>query len=546
MDLSLVIVSVSLWLSLHAAIGGVAAVPTIQLDRGVFIGNSTGTVDKFLGIPFALPPTGDRRFRLPEPNHPYEGAYNATVFGNSCPQQTATPTIPNEIVGEILSTYILVEGAHPQSEDCLSLNVWAPANTTADANLPVLAWIYGGGWEVGETATYNGEAVVQGSLNIGMPIIYVSMNYRLAAFGFLASREVKEAGVGNLGLHDQRQALRWIQTYIGTFGGDKDRVTIWGESAGSVSVALQMITNGGNSEGLFHGAFMQSGSPLIVGDITHGQPYYDLIVNEVGCNGTEDTLQCLREAPYEKFQAASSSTPSLFSNTSLNLVWMPRTDGKFLTEDPQTLVKKGHVADIPFVNGDCDDEGTLFSLSSLNATSDEDTLKYIQSVYYPKTSSQELDPVLQLYSSDPSEGSPFNTSSNNTLSPQYKRIAAIQGDIWFQGPRRLFFEYRSEKQNTWSYLYKGFKSTPFLGSFHSSDLIGIYGPGSDLGNFVIRFATGLDPNHGNTTIYWPRYTQKSRKLMTILDGSVPLTIGEDDFREEGIKYLTQLMLQNPL
>ena len=89
----------------------------------------------------------------------------------------------------------------------------------------------------------------------------------------------------------------------------------WGESAGSVSVALQMITNGGRSEGLFHGAFMQSGSPLIVGDITHGQPYYDLIVNEVGCNGTEDTLQCLREAPYEKFQAASSSTPSLFSNT---------------------------------------------------------------------------------------------------------------------------------------------------------------------------------------------------------------------------------------
>ena len=89
----------------------------------------------------------------------------------------------------------------------------------------------------------------------------------------------------------------------------------WGESAGAISIAFQMITNGGHSEGLFHGAFMQSGSPLILGDITHGQPYYDLIVKEVGCNGTEDTLQCLREAPYDRLQAASSSTPSFFSNT---------------------------------------------------------------------------------------------------------------------------------------------------------------------------------------------------------------------------------------
>ena len=90
-------------------------------------------------------------------------------------------------------------------------------------------------------------------------------------------------------------------------------------------------------------------------------------------------------------------------------------------------------------------------LTPTHHSSDEDTLKYIQSVYYPKTPLQELNAVLQLYSSDPSEGSPFNTSSNNTLSPQYKRISAIQGDLWFHGPRRLFFKYLSEKQKTWSY-----------------------------------------------------------------------------------------------
>ena len=172
----------------------------------------------------------------------------------------------------------------------------------------------------------------------------------------------------------------------------------------------------------------------------------------------------------------------------MNLVWMPRVDGVFFTEAPQTLVKTGHVANIPFVNG-----AYLYLLSSIDQrwvhtksrrlrwwgyiifplvikcnvgfsqkfhrslltpihhSSEEDTLNYIRSDYYPKTPLHELDAVLQLYPSDPSEGSPFNTSSNNTLSPQYKRISAIQGDIWLHGPRRLFFKYRSEKQKIWSY-----------------------------------------------------------------------------------------------
>jgi acetylcholinesterase len=142
----------------------------------------------------------------------------------------------------------------------------------------------------------------------------------------------------------------------------------WGQSAGAISVSLQMLTNGGNTEGLFRAAFMQSGSPIPVGDITRGQPYYDFLVEHTNCTGSSDTLACLRAAPYDQLQAAIDSTPSLFSYQSLALAWGPRADGYFLTDDPQKLVQQGQVARIPFVSGECDDEGTLFSLSQVNVT----------------------------------------------------------------------------------------------------------------------------------------------------------------------------------
>jgi carboxylesterase type B len=146
-----------------------------------------------------------------------------------------------------------------------------------------------------------------------------------------------------------------------------------------------MVTNGGNPEGLFRAAFMESGSPIPVGDITHGQGYYDFIVEVTECAGSSDTLQCLREVPYETLMDAINQTPNIMSYQvsrsinnaldtdpylqSLALAWFPRVDGVFLTADPQELVLKGSVADIPFITGDCDDEGTLFSIPTINITS---------------------------------------------------------------------------------------------------------------------------------------------------------------------------------
>ncbi|TFY69725.1 hypothetical protein EVG20_g3020 [Dentipellis fragilis] len=512
----------------------------------IFFGQASGKVNKFLGIPFAQPPTGDLRFRLPKPNYPYSGTQTVTAFGPSCPQQDITIPIPAGLTQDAVDFLVnTVYGSiFPDSEDCLTINVVAPATAKPGDKLPVVTWIFGGGFQLGGTTIYDGVSIVQKSIDLGKPVVYVSMNYRLSAFGFLASDEVKQAGVGNLGLQDQREALRWIQKYIGSFGGDPTKVTIWGESAGAISVALHLLTNGGNPEGLFRAAFMESGSPIPVGDISHGQPYYDDLVQRTECTGSSDTLECLRQVPYSKLKAAMDKSPSILSYQSLKLAWLPRADGVFLKDTPQNLVQQGSVANVPFITGDCDDEGTFFSLSTLNITTEQQVHDYLKQNYFPQGSDAELTVILNAYPSDLTQGSPFNTGILNALSPQFKRLAALQGDAVFQAPRRFFLQKRSGKQNTWSFLSKRLKTLPFLGSVHGSDILNVYG-GGDMADYLVRFAANLDPN-GNTGINWPKYTTESPNLLTFLDGSIPLTITQDIYRSDGFDALTQLCLEHPI
>ncbi|KAF8895233.1 carotenoid ester lipase precursor [Infundibulicybe gibba] len=507
-------------LVLHVAASPLAS-PTVQLDGVTVTGTSAGSVSSFLGIPFALPPTGDRRFRLPEPISAYNTNFSAVSFGPSCPQQSFDLPILNGLLADAAdflanSIYGIV---FPDDEDCLTINVVKPASATATSKLPVVAWIYGGGFESG------GVTIATG-------------------FGFLASQEVKDAGVGNLGLQDQRQAFRWIQKYIGAFGGDPTKVTIWGQSAGAISVSLHMLSNGGNTEGLFRAAFMESGSPGPVGDITHGQQYYDAIVAQTGCSGSSDTLACLRTVPYAKLKAAINLSPSIFAYQSLHLAWLPRADGVFLTDAPQKLVQQGSVANIPFITGDCDDEGTLFSLSTLNITTEAQFKTYIQTVFFPGTSDSSVNTLAALYPGDIREGSPYDTGVFNALTPQYKRIASFIGDSMLQAPRRFFLNQRSGKQNTWSFLSKRLKILPILGSLHASDILNVYG-GGEMADYLIRFAATLNPN-GQTGINWPKYTTQSPQLLTFLDGLVPLTITQDTYRKDAMNFLTNVTLANPI
>ncbi|KIM43069.1 hypothetical protein M413DRAFT_26269 [Hebeloma cylindrosporum] len=514
--------------ALHAAyvLAAPLAGPTVSLDGATFVGKTSGTTEKYLGIPFAQPPVGNLRYRLPQSITYSGGTYDATNFGLSCGQQSISLPILTGLVAEVADYVVnsIFGKIFPDSEDCLTVNVVKPKTATAASKLPVVVWIFGGGFELGSPSMYDGGLIVSRSQALGSPVIYVSMNYRLTGFGFLASKEVKDAGVGNLGLQDQREALRWVNKYITQFGGDPNKVTIWGESAGAISASLQMLANGGNTEGLFRGAFMQSGAPIPVGDITHGQQYYDAVVKQTGCSGAADTLDCLR--------------------TSLHLAWFPRTDGVFLTDDPQKLVQQGKVAKIPYVTGNCDDEGTLFSLANVNVTTDAQFKSYLKNVFLPGITDAQVNKIAQLYPADITQGSPFSTGIFNALTPQFKRLAAFQGDGVFQAPRRWFLQNTADKQDVWVYVSKRLKLLPILGSVHASDILNSYG-GGEMGDHLIRFANKLNPNPASG-YQWPKYTLSARKMAAYLDGLIPIVTTEDTYRSDAMNYLTSLTLANPI
>ncbi|KAI9443553.1 carotenoid ester lipase precursor [Lactarius indigo] len=505
--------------------------PEVKLGSGNFIGIEKGKTHQFLGIPFAHPPTGDRRLRRPEAIQEYEG-FNYTVqkYGNSCPQQAFTLSKAFDKVPQVAGTINRIySNIMHDAEDCLNVNVVKPADANPDSNYPVLVWIYGGGFEIGGPSTYDGGKVVERSIELKQPVIY----------------EVKEAEVGNLGLQDQRVALRWVQKYISKFGGDPSKVTIWGESAGAISVAMQMITNGGNNEGLFRGAVMQSGGPIPVGDIKNGQRYYDFMVEKTGCQGRADTLDCLRKVPYTTYKKAMDESPNMFSYQALILAWLPRVDGIFLREPPQHSVLRGNVAKVPMITGNCDDEGSLFSLSSANITQ-----VYILLV------DKEIDVLLTHYPDDQRAGSPFDTGYNNVFSPQFKRIAALQGDFVFHSPRRLLLEKVAKTQPSWGFIHKRGKDIPFAGA--TADVPTSSSTGrisvnsfamleptqlSDLLNHIIFFTNKLDPNGNSGSGPKP---SKPKALIFQDDIYFPRVIGDDNYRTDAMQFMKNISLIRPI
>lgn len=527
--------------------------PQVNLDDAVFVGfrHTATATDAFLGIPYARPPTNERRLRLPEPVLPYEGLYYVQEYGKACPQQFLK--LPNGLDSELVqqvnkAVAQIYDAKSPSSEDCLTINVVKPSYATSKSLLPVVVWIFGGGFQIGSPNIYNGSSIVSRSIELNQPVIFVSMNYRLSALGFMPGKEVKAAGVGNLGLQDQRLALKWVQTYITEFGGDPSKVTIWGESAGAISVSLHMLANKGNQEGLFRGAIMQSGGPIPVGDIENGQPYYDFMVQKTGCSGSSDTLRCLRKVPYTTFKRAMDESPNFFAYQGLILAWMPRVDGVFLTEPPQHSVLRGHVSNVPMITGNCDDEGSLFSISTINITTSAQMKDYLKLYMMPTVKDSQVDLLLKYYPDDQRAGCPFDTGIKNALSPQFKRTAAIQGDFVFHGPRRLLLKHRADKQKSWGFIHKRGKNIPFIGAAHAIDIVAAFGPRGDLKDYVIRFTNNLDPNgKKGLGVPWPQWNPEKPKVIILQDGALfPIVVGDDNYRTDPLNLVANLSLLYPV
>lgn len=224
---------------------------------------------------------------------------------------------------------------------------------------------HGGGFEVGSPVTaisetdflraqainYNPGGLLKTAVEMDQPIITVSANYRLNAFGFSASREMADAGLLNLGLEDQRLAMRWVKKHIAQFGGDPDHVVIFGESAGSWSVNAHLLWDDGDSEDLFHGAIAASGGPVMVEGPERQQAVFDNMVAATNCTEAADKIACLKAASFEDIMASVNEEGFLLGPRSLASTWTIRPDGDHLKDSPHRLVATGNIANVPLMIG---------------------------------------------------------------------------------------------------------------------------------------------------------------------------------------------------
>ncbi|KAK7413627.1 hypothetical protein QQX98_007490 [Neonectria punicea] len=530
-----------------------AAKVTVSVPSGTVIGSSLSGVESFRGIPFADPPTGSLRLKPPKKLSKSLGTFDATdLLGPSCPQMfisTGGEDVITEFLADFLSLPLLqvVTG----QEDCLTITVQRPEGTKAGDDLPVLFWIFGGGFELGSVAMYDGSSLLGTGIDQDQPFVFVAVNYRVAGFGFMPGAEILADGSANLGLLDQRMGLEWVADNIASFGGDPDKVTIWGESAGAISVLDQMVLYGGdadyNGKPLFRGAIMNSGSVVPAGPVDgpKGQEIYDTVVKNAGCSAAADTLECLRDLDYEDFLEAANSVPGILSYNSLALSYLPRPDGKALLDSPEVLIKTGQYHAVPMINGDQEDEGTLFALFQPNLTTTSRLVSYLQEFFFDDATTAELTTFVDTYSTALSAGSPFRTGILNEIFPGFKRRAAIFGDLVFTLTRRLFLQNAVDANPdvpSWSYLASYDYGTPLLGTLHGSDILQvIFGlvPNNamrSIRTYYFNFLYNLDPNEGVTKYAnWPEW-KDSKELMWFKSANAN-DILEDDFRTTSYNWI---------
>jgi len=322
--------------------------PVVELDSGEIAGTATAESEAFLGIPYAKAPIGDLRWRSPEPVEAWDEARDAKEFGSDCMQKPY-----KEDPAPLTTT---------PSEDCLFINVWRPAETRSVAGLPVMVWIHGGGFVNGGTSS----AVVDGAQFAKQGVILVSFNYRLGRFGFFAHPALSKADegpLGNYGFQDQLEALRWVQRNIRNFGGDPEKVTVFGESAGGASV-VQWLTSK-ESEGLFQQAAVLSGGgrDFILGGLPlHEDDPLTFDAEKAGLGFAvskgitgkdQNALTSLRKLPADEVVGDLDFRKIVESLGEPNLTYAggPIIDGETVVSLPQDAFEKGRFARVPLIIG---------------------------------------------------------------------------------------------------------------------------------------------------------------------------------------------------
>jgi para-nitrobenzyl esterase len=453
-------------------------------DKGPVKGTAEGA---FFNIPYATA----QRFSPPVPAAPWTDLRDATKRGPACSQGLDPLTMMKPV----------------QSEDCLALNVWTPST---NGKAPVMVFIHGGSFTngSGNMALYDGENLKKRG------VVVVTINYRLGAFGFLAHPELSKASgkdaSGNQGFLDQVAALSWVKTNIAKFGGDPSNVTIFGESAGAISVCLHVVSP--LSKGLFHKAISESGScALVTTRLRNTTAAEDSaeergtrLAKELGCDAG-DVLACLRSKPVDDIIAKSASAPTEIS-------FGPNVDGYAIPTPPMKMLVSGPANDVPYLMGANGDEATLFTQAlTINNAAEYEAL--IRSTY-PAAA----DTILGAY---PASAFPSAKDAYN----------AFWGDALFVCPARWSAQAMSARKPTYLYHFTHVTSLGTLaklGSFHASELWFVFGnfasplaaPTADekalsdaLGTYWTTFAKTGEP--GANPVSWPKYTVTEDKHLVL-------------------------------
>jgi para-nitrobenzyl esterase len=333
-----------------------------QTTAGEVRGTEHGVGLRFAGIPFAAAPVGERRWLPPQAVEGWDGVRDAGAFG---PVAAQNP--------DMLTAFLGMD-PEPMAEDCLYLNVYTPA--LDDARRPVMVWIHGGAFIIGSGSTplYDGATLVERG-----DVVLVTINYRLGSFGFMELGWLDEsvAGSANLGLQDQVAALEWVRDNIAGFGGDPGNVTIFGESAGGMSVTGLLAAP--SAKGLFHKAIAQSGAAQAVATPDQAEASAREVIGALGVS-TLDELRALDQEKLLEVQgnilvaALTNVEPMLEAGVSAGLPFRPVADGRFLPEDVLAAIRGGSAAGIPVITGTTREEWRLFALMDFQAV-DADVLR---------------------------------------------------------------------------------------------------------------------------------------------------------------------------
>nr|AEN99944.1 carboxylesterase [Dactylellina cionopaga] len=485
--------------------------PQVDLGYAVYQGsrNVTSGLDTYFGIRYAVPPTGSSRFK--EPQSPTivgkKLTVRATTIPPRCPQACPAPyqgTSGPGLTNSPINTTAVNADPYFQAlingnEDCLFLNVYAPSRKQ---NLPVLVWIHGGGYGFGD-GSQDPTATIKEN---GNTFIGVSIQYRLGAFGFLSSQDVKNYGVPNAGILDQNLALQWVQKNIKLFGGDPNKVTISGNSAGGGSVMLHIIAHGGGlGTNLFQNSI--STSPYSPPQYNYNAPKptkdYLAFAQLAGCyDGSSVTISslivnCLRGKDTTTLQQANA----VVSASGIIGTWafVPVTDGKYIQQLPSRQLASGKLNGKRHLSVHNAEEGALFVQSGIT---DPNSFKSYIKLLFPSLSSADVSKVLSLFSPSSSKsGSLFPTLGDigptalnqGAFATGYQQAAYnLYAEATFICPSYWLADAFSKKQDG-GYKYQ-YSVVPAM---HTTDVAGYFGPIGGVPNLSPEFQRAFMRIWGN-------------------------------------------------